>query len=77
MAKEDSDFQIGQLTGLVTSLGETVDKLSNVVSSLEMRIRTNEGETQKLIVKMTSLGILAGALGSFMMSLMQKFIVIR
>lgn len=66
---EDSkiEFKLGELTGQVASLLEAVKNIDN-------RLQRNEKETTRLGVKMGIIGIAAGAIGSFGMSVALKFI---
>lgn len=68
------EFQIGELTGQMSSLITTVNALSALISSLDMRLRNNEKDTTVLGVKMGILGVIAGAVGSFTMSLILKVV---
>lgn len=74
---EDShaiQFQIGQLTGQVTALIATVNAMSTTMNALESRLRENERDTTKLNVKMAVLGMASGALGSFGMSFLMRWV---
>lgn len=66
------EFQIGQLTGLVTSLNSQVASMSVTITSLDKRLRDNENNTTILMVKMSLLGMGSGAIGSLLLNLITK-----
>ena len=67
-------LQIGELKGQMSALLSTVAMLTNTVNQIDTRLRQAEFDTIKLSVKMGLLGIVAGGLGSFLMSYILKFL---
>lgn len=67
-------LQIGELKGSVAALISTVSMLNNAINQLDARLRQTESDTIKLSVKMGLLGVVAGGLGSFLMSYLLKFL---
>jgi multidrug resistance efflux pump len=76
MSQEDHNLalQIGELKGQMSALLSTVAMLTNTVNQIDTRLRQAEFDTIKLSVKMGLLGIVAGGLGSFLMSYILKFL---
>jgi len=70
---EDVALQIGELKGQMSALLSTVAMLANTINQIDSRLRQAEFDTIKLSVKMGLLGIVAGGLGSFLMSYALKF----
>lgn len=73
---EDSQiqYQLGHLTGQVTALSSTLAEVNKILSAMETRLRVNELNVTSLAVKMATIGIVAGAIGSFLMSYILKFL---
>lgn len=71
---EDSKILLGELRGQLSSLLTLVNNQTNVINSLDTRLRKNEDETTKLTVKMTVIGIVAGGFGSFATTFILKII---
>lgn len=67
-------YQLGQLTGQVTSLIATVNAQSIAISSLETRLRNSEQDITRIAVKMAFLGITAGGVGSFLINFLPQII---
>jgi hypothetical protein len=80
------DFKIGQLAGQVTALVSSIQMLTDamtrlegkfekVVEDLERRLDQNITDTTALKVKVSLFGLLAGAIGSVVVTLIQSFLI--
>lgn len=65
-------FQIGELTGIVASLKESVNDLSDITTRLEERLRASERSVTTLMVKVGILATMAGGIGSFGIQILIK-----
>jgi hypothetical protein len=74
MTGENLEYQIGKLTGQVTALVTQVSAMSSTIALLDERLRRNETNTTALMVKMSMIGVLSGAVGSVSIALVQHFI---
>jgi hypothetical protein len=58
-------FKIGELTGIVASLKQSVNDLGHITVRLEERLRVSEKAVTTLMVKVGILATIAGGVGSF------------
>lgn len=72
MNGENLEFQIGKLTGQMTALVTQVLALSSTLTLLDERLRKNETNTTILMVKMSMISVVSGAVGAFLMQFIQS-----
>lgn len=67
-----TDFMLGQLTGQVAALVTTVNNMSITITNLDARLQKNEKDTNILTFKIAMIGIVAGGVGSIIMTVLYK-----
>lgn len=70
--KNNVGFQIGELTGIVSSLKQSVNELGHITVRLEERLRISERAVTTLMVKVGILATVAGGVGSFGIQILIK-----
>lgn len=75
MTGENLEYQIGKLTGQVTALVTQVSAMSSTIALLDERLRRNETNTTALMVKMSIIGVVSGAVGSVSIALVEHFLL--
>lgn len=86
MTETNFDYKIGQLTGQVTALVESIkqltdsqrrleEKFENALKTIESQINTNVQDTALLKFKMSLIGGAGGVIGGLAANIIQSFIV--
>jgi hypothetical protein len=66
------EYQLGQLTGQVAALVAQMAAMQVTMSGLDARLRENERDTTKLMVKMGTLATVAGGIGSLILNIIER-----
>lgn len=69
--EKNIEYQLGQLTGQVAALVAQVASMQVTMVGLDTRLRENERDTTKLMVKMGTLATIAGGVGSLLLNIIE------